>query len=125
MEERRWGEEHFAYIVRRAPLKSGYSSHFIVVQLDGDVPRVTFDESSNVLLADEVVIGQESQVAPAFVLRISKDQSKRHLQKWMTKVDSQSRLTKSLSESSLSYVPLADPSASEGGVALEDGSSLL
>jgi hypothetical protein len=59
----------------RAAILSGYNSHYIVVNSTGGIPTKDQDtnntdnsESSGIF--DEIVIPQESQVTPAYVIRI-------------------------------------------------------
>lgn len=49
-------------------LKSGYNSHYVVTNRNGDIP-----DPEDTVHFDEIVVGQESQISPAFILSIEKN----------------------------------------------------
>jgi len=67
------------------PILSGYSGHYVVVAANGEVPP---DEllSGDHKLYDEIVISQEAQITPAYLIELDKEDCFRktaHLQKEM------------------------------------------
>jgi len=52
--------------------REGYNSHYVITKQDGNV----FQEIGERPVYDELVIDQESQVTPAFVLQLSTDSQK-------------------------------------------------
>lgn len=60
------------------PLKSGYNSHFVTVKRNGEVGDSTTTEE----LFDEIVIDQEAQIAPAYLLKLQKNKMAKLLEKW-------------------------------------------
>eukprot|EP01127_Copromyxa_protea_P016763 TRINITY_DN5046_c0_g1_i1.p1 TRINITY_DN5046_c0_g1~~TRINITY_DN5046_c0_g1_i1.p1 ORF type:complete len:700 (-),score=119.45 TRINITY_DN5046_c0_g1_i1:95-2194(-) len=56
-----------------AAITSGYTSHYAVVKLDGSTPSASELENKKIPLFDEIVIPQESQIMPAYVLRLDTD----------------------------------------------------
>eukprot|EP01126_Amoeba_proteus_P061199 TRINITY_DN8186_c0_g1_i1.p1 TRINITY_DN8186_c0_g1~~TRINITY_DN8186_c0_g1_i1.p1 ORF type:complete len:145 (-),score=26.77 TRINITY_DN8186_c0_g1_i1:77-511(-) len=65
-----------------ASLMSGFNSHFVVVDSSGYPPN---DESDPELLWDEIVVPQESQIVPVYLLRFDKFNHKKIATKWRTK----------------------------------------
>ena len=61
------------------PLQSGCNSHYVIVKRTGEVPETT-DENSE--LFDEIVINQESQICPAYMLKLTPDKTKKLLNSW-------------------------------------------
>ena len=57
----------------RAALKSGYGCHYVAVTPDGNIADLSEKLAGNSEVFDEIVIPQESQITPAFVLRLAPD----------------------------------------------------
>eukprot|EP01127_Copromyxa_protea_P007982 TRINITY_DN1816_c0_g1_i1.p1 TRINITY_DN1816_c0_g1~~TRINITY_DN1816_c0_g1_i1.p1 ORF type:complete len:1295 (-),score=235.72 TRINITY_DN1816_c0_g1_i1:43-3522(-) len=77
-------------------LKSSYNSHYVVVQSDGTVPDYDAIMSDNgaekIGLWDEIVVSQEPQITPVYVLRISTKNMNHLLRTWdRTKKDPSTR----------------------------------
>lgn len=54
-----------------SPLQSGYQSHYVVTNTKG-YPYSPIEEENNAPSYDEIVIGQEGQILPVFLLMIDK-----------------------------------------------------
>lgn len=54
----------------RTALKSGYNSHYVIVNPSGTVPPTAEIQNPTGPLYDEVVIPQESQIVPVYVIRL-------------------------------------------------------
>jgi len=63
-----------------ASLVSGYNSHYVVVDSEGHIPDATKDEDQE--LFDEIVIQQEAQIVPVYVLRFDSQALKSFLEGW-------------------------------------------
>lgn len=61
---------------------SGYNSHYVVVNKAGLIPNS--EERSSADLFDEVVIPQESQITPVYVLRIQAGELDAALHRWQS-----------------------------------------
>jgi hypothetical protein len=61
----------------RSAILSSYNSHYALVDSDGDIPK-----SSDQQLFDELVIPQESQVTPAYVLRLDSEKMGPIMKQW-------------------------------------------
>lgn len=61
-------------------LKSGYNSHYVITNKDGSV----YDRSTQneINLCDEIVIGQESQILPAFIVSLDLTECKLEYSNW-------------------------------------------
>jgi len=67
-----------------SPIKApGYNSHYVITSQDGYVAKTV----GEIPVFDEIVIDQEAQVTPAFILQLSTDSSK--LQKFYKEFDRQ------------------------------------
>eukprot|EP01127_Copromyxa_protea_P004429 TRINITY_DN14290_c0_g1_i1.p1 TRINITY_DN14290_c0_g1~~TRINITY_DN14290_c0_g1_i1.p1 ORF type:complete len:1255 (-),score=211.77 TRINITY_DN14290_c0_g1_i1:59-3427(-) len=60
------------------PIVSGYNSHYIVVKPDGEVPK----EATDSRLYDEVVVAQEAQIVPAYVIRLKQSECSALMKSW-------------------------------------------
>jgi Leucine-rich repeat (LRR) protein len=60
-----------------AAIKSSYNSHFVLTNKDGTVTN-NFDG----IICDEIVVGQESQILPAFIIELDVDSCLEELDKW-------------------------------------------
>lgn len=58
-------------------LTSGYSSHYVVVKDNGRLPSLEELASKKIDLYDEIVIPQESQIMPVYVLRLDTEKASR------------------------------------------------
>jgi hypothetical protein len=58
-------------------LKSGYNSHYVLTNKDGHV----YDKGE---ICDELVIGQESQILPSFIIKLDHDSCTKEYDKWKT-----------------------------------------
>eukprot|EP01126_Amoeba_proteus_P062401 TRINITY_DN8479_c0_g1_i1.p1 TRINITY_DN8479_c0_g1~~TRINITY_DN8479_c0_g1_i1.p1 ORF type:complete len:280 (-),score=60.30 TRINITY_DN8479_c0_g1_i1:79-918(-) len=64
-----------------AAMKPGYNSHYIVVTTEG-VPANDDDRRASKPLYDEIVIPQESQIVPVYILRFKPFDSNKILKRW-------------------------------------------
>ena len=55
----------------RDPLKAGYNSHFALTEKNGFVLKERIDGGDEKPF-DELVVGQEAQIVPAFILKLEK-----------------------------------------------------
>lgn len=92
-------------------LRSGYNSHFVITTNDGYV----YDQSKYSILntmdapCNEIVVGQESQILPAFIICLDKVKSQESWSTWherLSKADSEAASLKSSLSSSYSSLPL-------------------
>jgi len=72
-------------------LRAGYNSHYVCVDKKGNVIRTADDESY-----DELVIEQESQICPAFVLHLAKDSVEENAREWARVLPSQENVLTTL-----------------------------
>ena len=61
--------------LRNPPIKAGYNSHFCLTNKDGQVWDSSVDEEC----FDELVISQEAQVVPAFIINLHNDSKKQEI----------------------------------------------
>lgn len=61
------------------PIKSGYNSHLVLTAKDGTVYR---PEENQDIVCDEIVVAQESQILPAFIIRLDYESCMREFGKW-------------------------------------------
>lgn len=82
-----------AHSLMGAPIKSGYTSHLVVTNKDGTVYDVAknqkdVDASSaeegggGGIRCDEIVVGQESQILPAFIIRLDDQACRKEFSNW-------------------------------------------
>lgn len=55
-------------------IKSGYTSHYVVVKENGRLPSFNELKDKSISLYDEIVIPQESQIMPVYVLKLDMNQ---------------------------------------------------
>lgn len=65
----------------RAGMMPSYNSHYVLVNSTGSIPE--YQEQ----LFDELVIPQESQISPAYVVRVSTEGLPKALKRWTTRRD--------------------------------------
>ncbi len=81
------------------PIKNGYNSHYILTCRDGNIhnERLQFYDES----CDEIVVNQEVQILPAFIVTLNVDSCNRELKNWERVIaDEKERHTILLSTSS-------------------------
>ncbi len=61
------------------PLTSGYNSHLVMTNKDGNIYK--YDTGDNII-CDEIVVGQESQILPAFIISLDLDSCLKEFDKW-------------------------------------------
>eukprot|EP01127_Copromyxa_protea_P010060 TRINITY_DN2413_c1_g1_i1.p1 TRINITY_DN2413_c1_g1~~TRINITY_DN2413_c1_g1_i1.p1 ORF type:complete len:271 (-),score=42.85 TRINITY_DN2413_c1_g1_i1:83-865(-) len=64
-------------------LKPGYTAHYVTVRADGTVPGKDDDEDT-ISLYDEIVVSQEPQICPVYVLRIGGPNLNKVIRHWNT-----------------------------------------
>lgn len=64
--------------LKGAAIKSGYNSHLVLTNKEG----VIYQESRDETLCDEIVISQESQILPAFIIELEVESCMREFEKW-------------------------------------------
>ena len=60
-------------------LKSGYNSHLVLTGRDGFI----YEERNNDIICDEIVVNQESQILPAFLIELDIESCKTQYDKWL------------------------------------------
>lgn len=59
-------------------IKSSYNSHFALTNKDG----VIYNKDNDNIICDEIVVGQESQILPAFIITLDIDSCLEEFEKW-------------------------------------------
>lgn len=62
-------------------LQSGYNSHYVAVRRTGEVAKFPEDRDSEGIF-DEIVINQESQICPVYLLKLDPTVASKLLDKW-------------------------------------------
>jgi len=60
-------------------LKSGYNSHFVLTNVCGSI----YHEEKDDIVCNEIVVGQESQILPAFIITLDIDSCRAEFIKWV------------------------------------------
>lgn len=61
------------------PIKTGYNSHLVLTAKDGTIHNLGDEQG---IVCDEIVVGQESQILPAFIIRLDYDSCMTEFGKW-------------------------------------------
>lgn len=70
-----------AILIHRQSLQSGFNSHYVVVNRNGNTPSRE-EKNTKSKLYDEIVINQESQIAPAYIVRLNPTEASKYLEDW-------------------------------------------
>lgn len=65
-------------------IKPGYQSHFVLTNSDGNVYDQVVDARKQI--CNEMVVSQESQILPAFIMVLDLNVAKKHFEGWMREV---------------------------------------
>jgi hypothetical protein len=60
------------------PLKNGYNSHYVLTNKHGEIHTNADDK----YICDEIVVNQEVQILPAFIITLNYDSCQRELKNW-------------------------------------------
>lgn len=61
------------------PIKTGYNSHLVLTAKNGTIHYLGDDQG---IVCDEIVVGQESQILPAFIIRLDYESCMTEFGKW-------------------------------------------
>ncbi len=64
-------------------LKAGYNSHLVITNKEGHVYN---EQNGDIVQCDEIVVNQESQILPAFILELDIDSCLREYEKWSREI---------------------------------------
>lgn len=73
-------------------IKTGYSSHYIVTQQNGETFTSVPQEGPDAEIYDEIVIAQESQIAPAFLIHLDPKKKKALASDWLKRANSRNNV---------------------------------
>jgi hypothetical protein len=99
------------------PQQSGYNSHYVAVKRDGEVASLDLLKDPEANIFDEIVISQESQITPVYMITLTYKNASKKLRLWdrasMGEGDFRDRQQRTVSSVSLEgvddkYIPLLD-----------------
>ena len=91
----------------RQPLQSGYNSHYVIVKRNGETPEFPISGDFKEKLYDEIVINQESQICPAYLLKLSLAKMATFMDTW-NRAKPERKISSNIMNRDDMYVPLTE-----------------